>query len=125
MNNIVKMLVVVAALVPFGSAAANAFGGSSWIDENKHTYRFAVGGRVFIAGDCNRFFGRYFIDGKSLKLGPLASTRKACPASVMKRERAFAAMLNSVRSVKIKKHRLKFYTRSEKLLATLRRTDWD
>lgn len=28
---------------------------------------------------CNRFFGSYTIEGKTLKLGPLASTRKMCP----------------------------------------------
>jgi heat shock protein HslJ len=33
--------------------------------------------------DCNRGRGSYHLDGKSLRLGPLAVTRMMCPAGSM------------------------------------------
>lgn len=44
---------------------------------------------------CNTFRGAYTVDGQSVRLGPLASTRMACPAPLMKQEREFLAALES------------------------------
>jgi len=50
-----------------------------------------------VSGDagCNTFRGTYVIDGKSVKIGPLATTRKACAEDVMTQEREFLAALES------------------------------
>jgi heat shock protein HslJ len=50
-----------------------------------------------VSGDagCNRFRGGYTVDGKAVKIGPLALTRKACAEGVMQQEREFVAALES------------------------------
>jgi putative lipoprotein len=40
---------------------------------------FSEDGKVTGFGGCNRFFGGYTVSGNSIKIGPLASTRKGCP----------------------------------------------
>jgi heat shock protein HslJ len=49
--------------------------------------------RVAGFGGCNRFNGAYTLDGSSLALGPLASTRMACLEG-MELEQAFHAALS-------------------------------
>jgi heat shock protein HslJ len=50
-----------------------------------------------LSGDsgCNTFRGTYAVDGQSVKIGPLATTRMACAEDVMKQEREFLAALAS------------------------------
>ena len=50
-----------------------------------------------VSGDagCNTFRGAYVVDGKGVKIGPLALTRKACAEDVMKQEREFLSALAS------------------------------
>ncbi len=50
-----------------------------------------------VSGDagCNTFRGAYVVDGKAVKIGPLAATRKACAEDVMKQEREFLAAIDS------------------------------
>jgi heat shock protein HslJ len=50
-----------------------------------------------VSGDagCNTFRGGYTVDGKAVKIGPLALTRKACGEEAMQQERAFVAALES------------------------------
>jgi heat shock protein HslJ len=50
-----------------------------------------------VSGDagCNTFRGTYAVDGQSVKIGPLATTRKACAEELMKQEREFLAALAS------------------------------
>lgn len=40
---------------------------------------FAAGGRVSGETGCNAFHGPYALDGPRLRIGPLATTRRACP----------------------------------------------
>ena len=53
--------------------------------------------RGAVSGDagCNTFRGTYVVDGRTVKIGPLATTRKACPEELMKQEREFVAALES------------------------------
>lgn len=44
------------------------------------TVRFAADGSVEGQADCNRFSGSYSVDNGLLSIGPLRSTRVACPA---------------------------------------------
>jgi heat shock protein HslJ len=58
------------------------------------TLSFEKGG-VSGNGGCNTFRGGYTVDGQSVKIGPLASTRMACPDPAMRQEREFLAALES------------------------------
>ena len=59
--------------------------------------RFEADGKVAGHGGCNAVFGRYRIDKATIALGPLASTRKACPPAILRREQAFLTALESAR----------------------------
>jgi heat shock protein HslJ len=48
---------------------------------------------------CNQFNGSYTLDGGTIKIGPLASTQKACPQLVMTVETAFMGALEAVTNV--------------------------
>jgi hypothetical protein len=48
-------------------------------DPAKYTIAFLSDSSVAAQIDCNRGFGRYHIDGKAIRIGPLASTRMGCP----------------------------------------------
>ena len=59
-------------------------------------------GMVFGSGGCNNFSGAYQWSGKSLKLGPLASTRRACAEDAASRqEYAFLQALDATRTWKV------------------------
>jgi len=58
------------------------------------TLSFKAGALSGDAG-CNTFRGAYVVDGKGVKIGPVATTRKACAEDVMKQEREFLAALES------------------------------
>ena len=45
-------------------------------------------------GACNRFFGKYTIDGGKIKIGPLGATKMMCPD--IENEDAFFMMLNQI-----------------------------
>ncbi len=55
--------------------------------------------RVTGNSGCNRFVGSWRQNGAALNLGPLASTRMACPAPIMETEQRLLAVLASVNSV--------------------------
>lgn len=48
-------------------------------EPENYTLRLLLDGRAEVRFDCNRGGGNYTIEGNALSLGPLASTRKACP----------------------------------------------
>jgi heat shock protein HslJ len=53
-------------------------------------------GKVSGSGGCNSFHGPFKVDGNALSIGPLATTRKLCPAEdVMAQEREFIAALQT------------------------------
>src|SRR5215218_4852926 len=53
-------------------------------------------------GGCNQFFGGYTLSGESLRLGPLASTRRACADEALTRqETAFLRALDEARTWRI------------------------
>lgn len=71
---------------------------------------------TLVAGrtNCNRFFGPYELQGKSLKLGTLGMTRMACPD--LQYEDAFMRMLDEVDGFEIKGSDLKLL-KGEQVLA--------
>jgi len=48
-------------------------------DPENYTLRLLPDGRAEVRFDCNRGGGNYTIEGNALSLGPLVSTRRACP----------------------------------------------
>ena len=75
-------------------------------EEDAFTLEFNAADTL-VAGrtNCNRFFGKYELTGKSLKMGPLGMTRMACPD--MQYEDSFVRMLDGVDSYEIKGSELK------------------
>ena len=53
-------------------------------------------------GGCNGFQGSYTREGRSLRFGPMASTRRACPPAVMDREQAFFVALDATREAALR-----------------------
>ncbi|MEO8933638.1 MAG: META domain-containing protein [Xanthomarina sp.] len=58
---------------------------------------------------CNRFNGTYTIDGNSITLGPLATTRMHCQDNNNKMERQMFTALNNVNSIDIKNQELRLF----------------
>ena len=54
-------------------------------------------GKVSGNAGCNNFFGAYTVKSSSLTFGALASTRKACQASIMEQENLFLKRLSSTK----------------------------
>ena len=48
-------------------------------DPDGYVFELGVDGRVSGKADCNRLMGTYTIDTQTLRFGPLATTRMACP----------------------------------------------
>jgi heat shock protein HslJ len=55
-------------------------------------------GRVVGRGGCNRYFGKYTLEGENISFGPLASTLMYCE-DTMAMENAFFKALDAVRTV--------------------------
>ena len=63
--------------------AGAAASGRAAIDERsrrRYTLELAPGGALRVQADCNHGSGRYEHDGDQLRLGPIATTKKGCPA---------------------------------------------
>lgn len=70
-------------------------GGHGVIDNVQATLTFPETGKIAGNGSCNRFFGPSERSGDHLKIGPLGSTRMACPEAVMKQETKYLAALQA------------------------------
>jgi heat shock protein HslJ len=68
-------------------------GGLPALDNSRATLTFPGAGKVSGNGSCNRFFGPAEIHGHAIKLGPLASSRMACPGPVMSQEAKYLEVL--------------------------------
>lgn len=70
-------------------------GGSGVLDNVQATLTFPEVGRAAGNGSCNRFFGPAEIDEDAIKLGPLASSRMACPEALMNQETKYLKALEA------------------------------
>ena len=70
-------------------------GGSGVVEDIQATLAFPEAGKVAGFGSCNRFFGSVETDGDAMKLGPLGSTRMACPEVVMHQETKYLKALQA------------------------------
>jgi heat shock protein HslJ len=69
----------------------------SVIDFLQSHITFNAEGQAHGFGGCNNFTGGYRVEGATLELGPLASTKKACPPAIMNQEASFYAALGETR----------------------------
>jgi heat shock protein HslJ len=70
------------------------------------TLHFNSGNEVVGHSGCNRFFGEYIIRDGLLEIGPLGSTRMACPEPENSFEVSYLAALQAARSLSIAERRL-------------------
>jgi heat shock protein HslJ len=95
--------------------------GSGMMDGIQATLTFPETGKIAGNGSCNRFFGSAEISGNTIKLGPLASTRMACPEAVMNQEMKYLAALQAAERFEWKDPNLLIYCKGfEKPLRYMR-----
>ena len=70
-------------------------GGTGVVDRVRATIEFGEDGSVAGSASCNRFTGSASIRGDSIALGPLATTRRACPEAVRSQEQRYLAALDT------------------------------
>ena len=67
-------------------------------DDTDMFIQFETDGRAFGHSGCNRFTGQFELSEGKLAIGPLASTRMACPEPAMSFEISFLEALDSASS---------------------------
>jgi len=72
------------------------FAGQSPLADHPITFEFDTEGNIAGDASCNRFGGTCTIEGNTLKIGPLRSTRRACEPDIMQQEQNFLALLGAV-----------------------------
>lgn len=124
-------IVLLGLMVP---AAAADLAGSEWrpvaIGQvawpgSEAFVRFEGDGRLTGHGGCNGFFGTYRLDGDTIAIGPLASTRKACPEPVMSDEGALLSALEAARGFARDGTELTLTNEAGEPTASVVQTDWD
>jgi len=76
---------------------AEDIGRQGVIDDLQSHVTFTAEGRAQGSGGCNNFSGAYAHPGETLEIGPLASTKKACPPAIMDQEARFFEALGQAR----------------------------
>jgi heat shock protein HslJ len=69
--------------------------GAGVIDNIQATLTFPEAGKTAGKGSYNRFFGPAEVTGSAIKLGPLGTTRMACPEAVMNQETKYLDALQA------------------------------
>ncbi len=82
----------------------------------------STGEEVSGFGGCNRFMGKYRVEGETLDLGRIAVTMMAC-AEAMDREADFFRALQATRRWKIVDRQLELYDEDGKMLARFEARD--
>jgi heat shock protein HslJ len=109
-------------------AVLSSLAGSEWGPEtDAKSERFIQFKDTDVTGfaGCNRFFGHYHFDGSAIRIGPLASTRMACPAEVMEAEQVWFQVLENARIAEASPNELVLKDVTGVVIATLKRRDGD
>jgi len=77
-------------------------------------------GKVSGSGGCNRFNGSYKTTGNQLKIGPLASTFKACEEAIMTQEANYFKALQGAQRYEVNKDGLQIFYKTEQGSGVLR-----
>jgi heat shock protein HslJ len=123
------LLPMCAAPVASDGPTPSALADTSWIlvelldqevpageHEPAPSLRFEAEDRASGSGGCNRFTGGYEADGARLRIGPVASTRRAC-AHGMEREQRFFQVLPLVERFELGERTLTLLRGDGRLLA--------
>ncbi len=70
-------------------------------------------GRVSGSGGCNRYNGSYTTNGSQLKIGPLASTFKACEEATMQQETNFLKAMQAATRYQVNNDGLQIYYKNQ------------
>ena len=101
-------------------------GGRGVEDRVQSTIIFKAKDRIAGWGGCNRYFSGCRLDGHSIHIGPIGSTRRVCPSVVMNQETRFFKALEKANRISMDGSHLLIHSEGmEKPLKfiQLRRTD--
>lgn len=82
--------------LPGSAWQVTTFAGQNPLADHPITFEFDTEGNIGGSGSCNRFGGTCTVEGNTMKIGPLRSTRRACEPDVMRQEQQFLALLGAV-----------------------------
>ncbi|MFM8887847.1 MAG: META domain-containing protein, partial [Chthoniobacterales bacterium] len=82
--------------LPGSAWEVTAYAGQTPLADHPITFEFDTEGNIAGDASCNRFGGTCAIEGNTIKVGPLRSTRRACEPEIMQQEHTFLALLGSV-----------------------------
>ena len=99
------------------------FAGQAPLANHPITFEFDNEGNIAGDASCNRFGGTCTIEGNTMKVGPLRSTRRACEPEIMQQEHKFLALLGSVRTWKIEGEEILVLTGEDGEIRAKKRTD--
>jgi heat shock protein HslJ len=71
------------------------FAGQTLLADHPITFEFDAEGSISGDASCNRFGGTCTIEGDTIKVGPLRSTRRACEPEIMQQEQKFLALISA------------------------------
>ena len=107
-------------------------GGKPPVKGTDPTIEFTATRRVSGSTGCNRYTGAYHVSGNTIRLGPLATTQRACPDPVAHQETAFLRALSRTKRVAVDGGKLTLATARGESLATFKAqtqalagTSWD
>lgn len=103
------MMALAAPTTPTGKWLAEDIDGGGVIDRLQTTLEIRDDGIVTGMGGCNRYAGSANFSGGTIKFLPMASTRMACSAAVMRQESKFHAALEKVESWRIDEQQRKLF----------------
>ena len=118
------------------AAQSSDLGGTSWLvtgyNNGKQavvsvqlgteiTANFSVDGQLTGLAGCNDYTAAYETSGKNIKIGPAATTRKACEQAVMDQETQYLAALNTAATYRIDGNKLELRTADGALAATFQK----
>ncbi|MFM8231294.1 MAG: META domain-containing protein [Chthoniobacterales bacterium] len=79
--------------LPGSAWEVTTYAGQTPLADHPITFEFDNEGNIAGDASCNRFGGTCAIEGNTIKVGPLRSTRRACEPEVMQQEHKFLALL--------------------------------
>jgi len=82
--------------LPGSAWEVTSFAGQTPLADHPITFEFDTEGNIAGDASCNRFGGSCTIEGNTMKVGPLRSTRRACEPEIMAQEQKFLALLGAV-----------------------------
>ena len=86
------------ATLPGSAWQVTTFAGQPPLADHPITFEFDNEGNIAGDSSCNRFGGTCAIEGNTIKVGPLRSTRRACEPEIMQQEQKFLVLLGAVTS---------------------------